>query len=151
MGGILIAGHVAFFSGNYTYAFFPVPAALAAFVTSAFFWKVLVERSSQGVTKTRAILAGAISGLVAHYNCWYIVFLFANVCYHLFGGCKSSLGEPPADPLFALVGAAGLTFFSLIFYGWITVTGGALSGLLVTLWHGKHTQSPMESDIAHRS
>ncbi|MBI3813255.1 MAG: hypothetical protein HY279_02140 [Nitrospinae bacterium] len=141
VGGILIGGHVAFFSVfsvNYTYI--PVPAALAAFITSAFFWKLLVERSREGVTKIRAILAGSLSGLAAHYICWYIVFLLANVCYHLFGGCKSSLGEPPADPLSALVGAIGLTFFSLIFYGWVSVPAGALAGLFIALRHDKSNQ-----------
>lgn len=109
------------------YEWFPVAATLAAFVCGAVLWHFLPER----IPRRRLVwgtLAGALAGLVSHYFAWYFQYVGSNVCFWLTGGCTSSLGEPPANLLMALVGAAGLTFFSLIVVGWLTVPIGAVLG-----------------------
>ncbi len=110
------------------FGWFFVPAALAAFVSGAALWRFLPER----IPRRRPVggaLAGALAGLVSHYLTWYLAYLGANVCFRLAGGCTGSLGEPPADPLMALWGAAGFTFFSLLAVGWLTVPIGTGLGL----------------------
>lgn len=99
-------------------------APLAAFLSGAALWRLLPERNPRQ-RRGWGALAGALAGLVSHYFTWYLQFLAANVCFWLTGGCTGSLGEPPADPLTALLGAAGLTFFSLFVVGWLTVPIGA--------------------------
>ena len=54
--------------------------------------------------------------MVSHYVTWY------------FWCVAGSLGEPPADLLWAFLGAAGLTFYSVIVCGWVTVPVGSALG-----------------------
>lgn len=109
------------------YQWFVVAAALAAFVSGAALWRVLPERVLHHRLRWGAV-AGALAGLVSHYLTWYLQYLGAILCYWLTGGCTGSLGDSPANPLVALVGAAGFSFFSLIALGWLTVPIGAVLG-----------------------
>ena len=106
---------------------FAAPAA--AFVCGASLWRILPERTS-GRRAAWGACAGALAGVVSHYVAWYVQYLGMNLCFWLSGGCTSSLGEPPANPLEALAGSAGLTFFSLLVVGWLTLPIGAVLGLV---------------------
>lgn len=112
------------------YEWFPVYAGLAAFVTTTFFWWLVVTRSDKR-SVWRGIIAGALSGSVAHYICWYLQIIGTNLCYWFSGGCVSSLGEPPVDLLNGLWAALVLSLASLLFFGWLTVPTGALVGGLL--------------------
>ena len=111
-------------------ASFIVSAPLAAFVTAWSLWRVLGR-----LQKSRSLWwggwTGGMAGILAHWVCWYLEFISMNVCYWLTGGCVSSLGDPPADLLYALVGAAVLSFPSLILFGGLTIPLGAVLGGLV--------------------
>jgi len=109
------------------YRWFFVSAALAAFGSGTALWRVLPERFPRRRPAWGA-LAGALAGVVSLYLTWYLGYLGANLCFWLTGGCTSSLGEPPADLLTALSGAAALTFFSLLIVGWLTAPIGAVLG-----------------------
>lgn len=112
------------------YEWFPLYAGLAAFaVTFLAWWLVMVRWGKRG--PWAGALAGAASGGLAHYVCWYLQILSANACYLATGGCLSSLGEPPVDPLTGLAGALVLSLASLVFFGWVTVPVGALFGALL--------------------
>ena len=112
------------------YEFFAVYAGAAAFLTPTLLWRLIVART-EAYTILRGALTGAISGVLSHFVTWYLFILSSNVCYWAFGGCKDSLGEGPMNPLEGLAGAAGLSFFSLLFFGWITVPIGAILGGLL--------------------
>ena len=104
-------------------------APSAAFVCGAALWRLLPERMS-GRRPAWGAAAGAIAGVVSHFFAWYFQYVGMNLCFWITGGCTSSLGEPPANLLEAFVGAAALTFFSLLVVGWLTLPLGAVIGLV---------------------
>jgi hypothetical protein len=106
---------------------FAAPAA--GFVSGTALWRMLPERAPRR-RLAAGTLAGAIAGVVSHYLTWYLGFLAMNLCYWFTGSCTSSLGEPPANLLQALTGAAAFTFFSLAVIGWLTLPVGAAIGFV---------------------
>jgi len=127
----LIVSNTASGSG---YELFPLYAALAAFLSAALFWWLLLGRKNN-YTIVRGVFAGGLASIVSHYLCWYLLILAQNLCYWVWKSCTSSLGEPPADPILGLLGAAGLSFFSLIFYWWLTVIPGILIAVVLSIWY----------------
>lgn len=136
LAGIAIGGYVSLTAIGEGYELLPLFAGLAAFLTGAISWWLLLERPAK-YTLLRGGLAGTLAGLISHYLCWYLLILFRNICYWGWGGCTSSLGEPPVDPLNGLWGAAVLTLGSLLFFGWLTVPLGAVFGGMLVMRKGK--------------
>jgi len=134
LAGVLV---VSIASGE-GYDWFLVAAPLAGFLTGGISWLLLVaQRKKQSVLA--GVFAGALAGAVSHYVCWYLMLAGAAACYALTGGCTGSLGDPPANFLQALAGAAVYSAFSLVFFGWLTVpAGGLLGALLAWLQRGSH-------------
>lgn len=128
--GILVGLWVSLTATGAGYERFPVYAFLAAFAGGAGLWWFVLARQGR-YSLRRGAAAGALAGLVSHYFCWYLLILDNNLCFWLLGGCGSSLGEPPIDPLNGLWGAAVFTLGSLLFFGWLTVPAGALIGGLL--------------------
>ncbi len=118
------------------YGWFLVAAPLAGFLTGGVSWRLLVAQR-----KKRSVLAGAfagaLAGAVSHYVCWYLVFAAAAACYALTGRCTGSLGDPPANLLQALVGAAVYSGISLFFFGWFTIPAGGLLGAWLAWLQGR--------------
>ena len=102
-------------------------APLAAFVTAFGLWQLLFR-----VQKSKSIFwgvcTGGIAGIFSHWVCWYLVFFTANACYWLTGGCVSSLGEPPANLIESLFGATVMSIPSLLWFGPLTISLGAIFG-----------------------
>lgn len=115
------------------YALFPLYATLAAALAGGGLWWLLVARRSR-YRLPRGAVVGGLAGIVAHPLCWYLAVLGQNACYWLWGGCRSSLNEPPVDPLNGLWAAVLLALGSLFFFGWLTVPLGALVGGLWAAW-----------------
>ena len=120
------------------YAAFPAYTTLAAALTGAGLWWLLVARLGL-YRPLRGAFAGGLAGIVAHYLCWYLAILANNVCYWGWGGCQASLPGPPVDPLNGLWAAAILALGSLFFFGWLTVPAGALIG---GLWAARQRGLP---------
>jgi len=57
-----------------------------------------------------------------------LLILSANLQHWLFANQYSSLGEPPLNVIEAIPAALVFSFWSLLFFGWITVPAGALIG-----------------------
>jgi hypothetical protein len=132
VAGLLIGLWVSLTATGEGYELFAVYAFMAAFiVASSLWWLILARRRTYSLG--RGAVAGALAGLLSHYVCWYLLILGSNVCYWVWGGCRSSLGEPPIDPLNALWAAAVFSAGSLLFFGWLTVPIGALIGSLVAV------------------
>jgi hypothetical protein len=109
------------------YEVFPIFTGLAAFITSAGLWWVMLAKNGK-YSFLRGAAAGGLAGILSHYVCWYLLMLSYNLCFWLFGGCRSSLGEPPEDPISALWGAIVLSVGSLLFGGWLTIPIGIAAG-----------------------
>jgi hypothetical protein len=109
------------------YEALPLAAGLGACGTTAFFWWLIVARRANYSARSGA-LAGGLSGVVAHYTCWYLYLVGVNICYGLTGGCVSSLNEPPLDLLNGLWGTLVFSLVSLMFLGWLTVPLGMAVG-----------------------
>ncbi|WP_136525378.1 hypothetical protein [Geomonas ferrireducens] len=115
---------------------FWVYAAVTAFLTGYAAWWLLIEKRPHLFLEVEGklrsgVFVGAIAGFVGHYICWYVIILSRNICYWFTGGCLSSLGDPPINPIYAIVGALPLTLWSLLFFGIITVPAGAIVGAVV--------------------
>jgi len=131
--GLLIGLWVARQAIATDYAAFPLYATLAALLAGGGLWWLLLARENR-YRPLRGVLVGGLAGIVAHPLCWYLAILGQNACYWLWGGCRSSLGEPPVDPLNGLLAAGALALGSLLFFGWLTVPLGALLGGLWAAW-----------------
>lgn len=139
--GVLIGLLVSSVAIGEGYELFPVYAGAAAFITASGLWWALLARQDT-YTITRGATVGAVAGTISHYLCWYLFFLGANICYWLFGGCRSSLGEPPVDPVNALWGAGLFSVGSLLFFGWLTVPAGmVIGGFLAARQRGRRSQT----------
>jgi hypothetical protein len=123
----------------------PLVAAsgLAAFAVSLLLWRLLCA-TSQPVSGRRGALAGALTGLFAHPVAWYLTLVWN----YLFGQ-TSSLGDKAADPLDSLTGSLVMTFWSLLFAGWLTVAAGTVVGFLLTRRKGgaEHPMSASSTRI----
>lgn len=114
------------------YRWFFIPVGLSAFLCGAAFWCIFPER----IPRHRLVwgtFAGALVGLVSHYFTWYFVLLGAGICFRLAPGCTSTLLDPPANLLESVSFAAGLSVYSLLIVGWLTVLIGAGLGFFYAL------------------
>lgn len=84
-------------------------SAIVAFTLSYFF----IEKK-QPCTNTRIVLVGTSIALLSHWLCWFEFLLF-NMYTEL------DPTTSPHNPIDALGGAFGLTFFSLMFFGWTSI------------------------------
>lgn len=109
------------------YEVMPVLAGTSSLFVGTFLWWLLVSRKSKFTIK-RGLATGLLIAPVSHYFTFYIYILFANVSYWLLGIGRDAVSEPPGDPLNGIWGALGLTLWSLLFFGWMTVPAGGLIG-----------------------
>ena len=132
-GGIIGLG-VSWVGGE-EYRYFPIASTFSAYITAYGMW-FLVMHHRQTHYRRFALFTGGLSGILSHYVCWYVIYLGANVCYWLSGGCTSSLAEAPADPLFALWGSLILSLWSWILLGWLSL----IAGVGIAWWITLHAQ-----------
>ena len=152
--GLAVGVFVAATATGTGYGAFALWAPLAAFFTSALLWRLLVERRRRGVVVRRrwiAALAGAVSGALSHWLCWYLLLLWSNVTYWLAGTPTSSLGEPPVDPITALAAALVFSAWSLAFFGVVTVPAGAGLAVIWHSWLGRRERRSLPSPSDERS
>ncbi|MBI4930808.1 MAG: hypothetical protein HY841_08610 [Bacteroidetes bacterium] len=112
------------------YFMFPIAAAMAAFVTGGLFWKI-INGNSKDLKTPRVILTGILTGSISHYVCWILVSAGMNICYLTTGKCTDSFGGPPASVASMLIGSFAFTFFSLLFFGWLTIPVSTAIGLFL--------------------
>jgi hypothetical protein len=130
VAGLLIGIYVMRTAAGEGYFMFVVAAPLGAFITAALLWKWLIKPGAP-IGLGRVIGVGLLTGTVSHYLAFILLSIAMNVCYWTTGGCTGSLGEPPASILAMVPGALAFSFFSLLFFGWITVPASIAIGLLI--------------------
>ena len=131
----LIAGvYLMFLATGDGYEGFVYAAPIAVFITGAFFWKKLITEEASNL---KIVFTGLLTGTVSHYLAFILMSIGMNICYWTTGGCLNSLGEPPASILSMLGAAIGFSFFSLIFFGWITAPGAIIIGFIIKWLSGR--------------
>ncbi len=133
--GISIGIYISISAIGSGYELFPLYAGFASFLTPFGFWYILIE-THRTYRISLGIAAGILSGIISHYVCWYMLIASANIQHYFFNSFQSSLGDPPMNFIEGFSGSLGLTYFSLLFFGWITIpTGGTIGGIFC--WHLK--------------
>jgi hypothetical protein len=138
--GIAVGLFIAATATGAGYGTFWAWAGLAAFVTAAGTWWLIVEWHARH-TVLRGMMAGFLAGILAHPVTWYLVLVEANLCYWLTDGCRSSLNEPPMNLAQAFSGALVFSFWSLLLFGIVTGPGGLIIGGLLGRLRGKRVTS----------
>lgn len=128
--GLAVGAWVACTAIGEGYASMLLAAPLGAFLAGFLFWFALVARNP-APGRLRPVAAGVLAGIVGHWICLYLLILLQNLRY-LWLGETDSLGGPPMDPLNGLWGAAVLSFWSLVMFGWLTAPVGGLLGFLLS-------------------
>lgn len=143
--GLVIGVYLTFTSTGDGYFMFGIAAPIAAFLTGGFLWKIIVRNKFD---KTKIILTGLLTGTVSHYITFILLSIGMNICYQTTGGCTDSLGEPPAGILNMLTGAFILSFFSLLFFGWITAPASVIIGLILKRKENKQNNAPSSRPLS---
>jgi len=128
--GLFIGVTVALKASGEGYWMFTYLAPLAAFIVATVSWLLLVGNRVSG-TKARVVGVGAITGTVSHYLTFVFMGIAMNICHWVTGGCVGAMGEAPANVWEMMSASFAFSFFSLLFFGWITVPGSILIGLFV--------------------
>lgn len=101
-------------------------SGLAAFIVGGLSSFILHDERSRH-PRLRGVLAGVLTGILSHPLAWYLGILF-----NFFRGARGSLGEEPLGPVDGLLGALVLSASSWLLAGWLTVSVGALAGIILS-------------------
>lgn len=127
--GLLVGLHLTLTSTGGGFWMFMLAAPVSAFLVGggAWWWIVGARRTSV----LRALCTGLVAGTVSHYFTWLLLSIALNITYSTLGVGGGSLGDPPAGVLEMIPGAFLYSFFSLLFYGPVTVLAAMAAALLV--------------------
>ncbi len=132
--GLLCGLYVSHDAMGRGWQWFPVYTSVAAALTGGLLWWLLVVRPDNYAPE-RCVCVGALSGIAAHYVCWYMMIVSYWLCAVLWGGCLGSLGDRAMNPLQAVLGAGAFSLGSLYLFGWVTVPAGAILGAIFGTLH----------------
>lgn len=127
--GILIGVFITIFSIGDGYGIFIFAAPISVFLVGAVLWRLLLDNKI--MRNVRVLIVGILTGSLSHYITFLIISIIMNICYLLTGGCTDSLGNKPASVFEMLTGSFAFSFFSLFFFGWITIPASILIGFLL--------------------
>jgi hypothetical protein len=108
-------------------------AVLSGFLTSLVMWWAIVGRARKSGVG-RGLIAGIACGVLIHPVCWSLACAGNSLMIWLGNSPRQPLGELPLTVPHEVVGVLALSVWSLLFYGWITVLGGALAGGVLATW-----------------
>lgn len=101
-------------------------SGLAAFILGGLSSFTLLDDRSRH-PRLRGVLAGVLTGILSHPLAWYLFIVF-----NFLRGARGSLGEEPLGPADGLLGALVLSAWSWLLAGWLTVSVGALAGIMLS-------------------
>jgi len=110
------------------YFIFPVAAPIDSFLTAISFWKIFIGNKTE-IKSLKIILTGFLTGSLSHYITWIFLSIVMYSMYLITG--ETSVSGPPANFIEMFWTSAVFSFFSLLFFGWITVPASIGSGFLV--------------------
>ncbi len=132
--GLVIGVYIAITATGNGYSVFGIAAPIAAFITGGLFWKLIVKQNWDSI---RIFIAGLLTGIISHYITFLLLGVGMNICYWTTGECTSSLGDPPGSILSMLTDGLAFSFFSLMFFGWITAPSSVIIGLILKRFENK--------------
>lgn len=98
-------------------------APIASFATSFLIWYYFFEKHLDSSIFIWTIIS-ILNVVLAHHLSFYLMLIPQNICYHIFGGCKGSLNDPPMNLINGLYLVLPMTFFSILIFGIITIPAG---------------------------
>jgi hypothetical protein len=102
-------------------------AVLSGFLTSLVVWWAVVARAPRSGIG-RGLIGGTACGVLVHPVCWSLV-VAGNALLILLGmSQRRPLGEQPFVVSREVVAVFSLSVWSLLFFGWMTVVAGAVTG-----------------------
>ena len=125
--GLIIGIYIAVIFIGDGYNAFIIASPIAAFFTGGIAWKRIMK---DHLNPTKIYITGIVTGTVSHYITFILISIGMNICYWTTGNCTGSLGDPPASIAVMLPGAFVFSFFSLLFFIWITVPYSILIGFI---------------------
>ncbi|NTV35928.1 MAG: hypothetical protein HGA53_03150 [Anaerolineaceae bacterium] len=128
------------------YDIFPYAAGIGGLLTAALLWWLLLARP-RNYSVSRGLGAGMLTGLLAHYPFWYAIIVYANICLASGSSCSSSFGKQEVNLLQGILAAGQLCLPSWIFFGWVTVLGGAMLGSVLAYIQNRKYE--FEGEIQH--
>jgi hypothetical protein len=126
--GLIIGIYITITATGEGYFLYGISAPIAAFLTGGLIWKLIVKDKFD---RGKIIITGLLTGTISHYLAFLLVSILMNICYWTTGMCTGSLGEPPASIFSMLIGSFAFLFFSLLFFGWITVPYSLITGFIL--------------------
>lgn len=132
--GLIIGVYIAITAIGNGYFVFGIAAPIAAFFTGGLFWKLIVRENWDSIS---IFITGLLTGTVSHYITFLLLSVGLNICYWTTGECTGSLGDPPASILSMLTGGFAFSFFSLMFFGWITAPSSIIIGMILKRYENK--------------
>ncbi len=135
--GLILGIYISYTSIGDGYWVLSIGAPISAYICGFYFWKLFFKKSTENRT-AKLVLIGISTGTVSHYLCWVLMSIGMNICYWTTGNCTGSLGEPPAQFWQMLIFGIGMTGWSLLFYGWITIPSSIVIGFLINLTNKKN-------------
>ena len=123
-------------------------AVLSGFLTSLVIWWAIVgscRKSGVG----RGLISGIACGVLVHPVCWSLADASNSLMILLGKLPRQPLGEQPFTVPHEVVAVLALSVWSLLFYGWMTVVAGALTGGVLGAWRDA-AEGPNEGRVRPR-
>ena len=110
----------------------PAIAGSSGFLTTLLMWRFIVAGAGKSRIG-RGLICGIASGVLVHPVCWSLVSAGNSLMIVTGMSSRSPLGEPPFTLPHEIVAVFSFSILSLLFFGWLTVVAGALTGGLLGL------------------
>lgn len=114
----------------------PYLAWVCCWISGSFLWQIVIIQP-QRFSILRGVLVGFLTVMLSLFLIWYLWIWIENFSYWILKKPASSLGEPPVDPLYGIIGALGLSWWSLLLTGKVAIPLAALLGGMFAYVHDR--------------
>ena|SRR5690554_4446975 len=141
--GIAIGLHTT--ARNDSYYLFIYILPIAFFITSSFFWKLIVDGTILKVEsrKNKVVFTGFLAGFISHPISFLVLYIIGNTAYWLPFIDSYDIIESPFGLIDMFISSFVFSIFSLIMYGWITVPSAIILGIFLDKFSKKTTKQTL--------
>lgn len=126
--GVFVGFYVFYNAIGNGYEIFMFSLPIANFLITLTLWDYSINKGD--ISFLNLFIVSLLAGTFNHYLAWFVNSCISSIGYALNGSFADSLGGPPASPIMMLFGGFAFSFFSLIFYGWLTIIMSFISVLI---------------------